>query len=125
LFVIAAKRGAPRAQFLKRQQMTNIEGQLPDTHNEYRGALCERTNNKTGKREWCVRFTLPSTRVDHQQVLWLAIPDGATWFTDRQEFLWFCSALELRRNVAVRFSRLDDAYGFLKHLRPCEIADAN
>jgi hypothetical protein len=104
--------------------MTHIEGQLPDNHEEFRGALCERRNNRTGAREWAVRFTHSATPIDHQKTLWLVVPDGATWFTDREDWMWFCSALEHRRPVAVRFTKLRDAYSFLERLRPCEIAEA-
>ena len=64
--------------------MTHIEGQLPDNHEEFRGALCERRNNRTGARAWAVRFTHSATPLDHQKTLWLTVPDDATWFTDRE-----------------------------------------
>jgi hypothetical protein len=104
--------------------MTQIQGQIPDNHEEYRGAVIERRNNRTNRKEWCAKFTHPSAPLDNREVLWLSIPDGHSWFVDREDLRWFCLAIENRRNVAVKFNRLQDAYGFLTHLRPCEIVDA-
>jgi hypothetical protein len=96
---------------------------LPVEHEEFRAALCERVNNRTGTKEWCLRFSHPSAPVDHSRVLWLEVPQGHSWFVDPTDHRWFAASIELRRNSAVKFGRMKDAIGFLERLRPAEITD--
>lgn len=96
---------------------------MNNDYKEYRAALAERRNKMTGATEWVVRFTHPSTPLDHGKVAWFSIPDGQSWFTDPEDHHWFCTFLEHRKNVAVKFNILKDAFDFLSRLRPAEIGN--
>lgn len=88
-------------------------------HMEYRAALCERRNNRTGAIEWVVWWKHPSNTGD--KPVWLDVPSGNSWFTSKTDHEVFCACIERRMTIAVGFKVLKDAYGFLESLRPAEI----
>lgn len=89
-------------------------------HKEYRAGLYERRNNRSGKTEWVVRFTHPSAPSDAGKVAWFDVAAGNSYFVDPEDCKWFAIFINYKKNIAIRFERLPDAYGFLEKLRPAE-----
>src|SRR5579872_2135897 len=96
---------------------------MTDHDQGYRSGLYERKNNLTGATEWVLRFTHPSAVGDLSKFVWFDVPPGNSWFVNRDDHNWFCAFIEHRRNIAVKFTRMHDAFGFLERLRPAEVKE--
>src|SRR5580704_1125595 len=87
-----------------------------------RGAICERTENQSGRKGWCARFTCPDGDLSAGRVLWLDGEEEGEWFSP-DEGKWFAMAISLRRNVSVKFHSLQAACKFMSLLKGAEVED--
>ena len=101
------------------QDLTVVNLDLVKLTSMTRAAICERRENLDGGGVmWAVRFTHPTSQVNHRQTLWLdgktpTTKDGLDFFKNGKECQLFAIGFENDRDVAVKFSDYAAAVKFL------------